>query len=157
MFSVEFILKKQTDIIVVPAINSSMAGEYFKVNDMTDFMTRAMNTLNMYVGLKQSGLLNTETANMLIRSQLKSDPSKEMAALQNAIAISEMFRSPFPRPDESVDALLQFGITENNIPAGLNPEECHVLIAGQTGSGKSTLLKLIFAQALMLSKGNDNV
>lgn len=63
--------------------------------------------------------------------------------------------SPFEFPDESIDGLLRFAVTENGKPVGINPEECHVLIAGQTNTGKSTLLKIIFAQALLLNKKQE--
>jgi type IV secretory pathway VirB4 component len=58
---------------------------------------------------------------------------------------------PFPLPDETADGPIRFAITENSRFIGLYPEECHVLIAGQTGTGKSTLLKIIFAQALLIN------
>ncbi|MDD2731313.1 MAG: hypothetical protein PHW33_04310, partial [Candidatus Portnoybacteria bacterium] len=57
-------------------------------------------------------------------------------------------KSPFPLPDENIKGKLTLGISENGIDAGINPEECHFLMAGQTGCGKSTLLKHLFAQAL---------
>ncbi len=58
---------------------------------------------------------------------------------------------PFPLPDETADGPIRFAITETSRFIGLYPEECHVLIAGQTGTGKSTLLKIIFAQALLIN------
>jgi len=124
---------------------------------MTDYLKRTINTLNVYAELKKSGMLDVDTVRLLLQSHQKSNPSKEINTLQNVIAISQMFSGPFPKPDQIVDGMIRFAETENLIPVGINPEECHVLIGGQTGSGKSTLLKLIFAQALMLSKGNENV
>lgn len=59
---------------------------------------------------------------------------------------------PFEIADESVDGLLRFAMTEVGKPVGINPAECHFLIAGQTNTGKSTLLKIIFAQALLLNE-----
>jgi len=60
--------------------------------------------------------------------------------------------SPFNAADESVDGRIRFATTEQGMPIGINPEECHVLIAGQTNSGKSTLLRIIFSQALLLNQ-----
>jgi hypothetical protein len=62
---------------------------------------------------------------------------------------------PFCMPDETADGPIRFAIAENNQFIGLYPEECHVLIAGQTNTGKSTLLKIIFAQALLLNKKQE--
>jgi len=72
---------------------------------------------------------------------------------------------PFCVPDENADGPIRFAVAENNQFIGMFPEECHVLIAGQTNTGKSTLLKIIFAQALLLnekqkerqSNGKDNL
>lgn len=58
---------------------------------------------------------------------------------------------PFVLTDESGDGPIRLAVAENNQFIGLYPDECHVLIAGQTGTGKSTLLKIIFAQALLLN------
>lgn len=65
-------------------------------------------------------------------------------------------KSPFALPDENIRGKFKFGISENGIEAGINPDECHFLIAGQTGCGKSTLLKLIFSQALM-NEGEEKI
>lgn len=62
---------------------------------------------------------------------------------------------PFQMPDETADGPIRFAIAENNQFIGLYPEECHVLIAGQTNTGKSTLLKIIFAQVLLLNKKQE--
>ncbi len=59
---------------------------------------------------------------------------------------------PFCVPDENADGPIRFAVAENNQFIGMFPEECHVLIAGQTNTGKSTLLKIIFAQALLLNE-----
>lgn len=65
-------------------------------------------------------------------------------------------KSPFSLPDESIRGRFTLGVSENGIDAGINPEECHFLIAGQTGCGKSTLLKNIFSQAL-LNTDNEKI
>ena len=66
-------------------------------------------------------------------------------------------KSPFPLPDENIDGKLRFGIAENGLEAGLDPENCHVLIAGQTNCGKSTLLKVIFSEALQLKEDKEKI
>jgi len=81
----------------------------------------------------------------------------EMEKLETAIALSQMFSSPFNKPDNSVDGPIRFAISETNQPVGLFPHECHVLISGFTGTGKSILLKIISTQALLMNKENENV
>lgn len=71
------------------------------------------------------------------------------------LLLSQLSRKPFKNPPPEVDGILKFAIDGKKQVVGINPEECHVLIAGQTGTGKSTLLKLIFAQALMLNKREE--
>lgn len=68
------------------------------------------------------------------------------------ITFNRLFTSPFPKPSEKADGLLRFALTEQNKYAGINADECHFLIAGQTGTGKSTLLKIIFTQALLFNQ-----
>lgn len=85
------------------------------------------------------------------------DPDKEMIEnfwelVMPSLTFNKLFTSPFHKPSKEVDGLLRFGISENKKAVGINPEECHVLIAGQTGTGKSTLLKVIFASALLLDR-----
>lgn len=76
---------------------------------------------------------------------------------EQAIDIADMVLNgkPFCMPDETADGPIRFAIAENNQFIGLYPEECHVLIAGQTNTGKSTLLKIIFAQVLLLNKKQE--
>jgi polynucleotide 5'-kinase involved in rRNA processing len=93
--------------------------------------------------------------NKAICLDMISDPGNEklqkeyMEVLGPEILIRQLDGSPFNVPDESVDGLIRFASTEQGTPIGINPEECHVLIAGQTGSGKSTLLRIIFTSALL--------
>ena len=108
-----------------------------------------MTSLETLTNLKKAGILNSNTAKFLISAHLSPESSEKYEMLNNAILFSKMISSPFDKPDESVDAIIRFAITENNIPVGINPEECHFLIAGQTGCGKSTLLKIIFTRVLL--------
>lgn len=78
---------------------------------------------------------------------------EEQAVLIADIALNG---KPFEIPDENADGLLRFAITEDGKPVGINPDECHFLIAGQTGTGKSTLLKIIFAQALLFNERENH-
>lgn len=82
-------------------------------------------------------------------AELLKEYLDEQALVKAEIALNG---KPFPLPDKEADGPIRFAIAGNNQLIGLYPEECHVLIAGQTGTGKSTLLKVIFAQALLLNK-----
>lgn len=78
-----------------------------------------------------------------------------MPVLMPQIIARQLRGSPFNVPDESVEGKVKFALTEAGMPIGINPEECHVLIAGQTNTGKSTLLKIIFAQALLFNEKQE--
>jgi len=120
---------------------------------MNDKIKKAVVTLDRLDRLIKSGLLNPISGRALLSAYMKNDPSQKIELIENAITISQMFTSPFNKPDLSVDGPIRFALTENNVPAGLYPQECHILIAGQTGCGKSTLFKIIFSQAL--KQGNN--
>lgn len=77
---------------------------------------------------------------------------QEQAPVKAEIAVSG---KPFSVPDETADGIIRFATAYNDQPVGLNPHECHVLIAGQTGCGKSTLLRLIFTSALLLNERQE--
>lgn len=114
------------------------------------------NPLEIIKLLKSQGLLDERNKAMCL--DLASDPGNKklqeeyMKVLAPEIILRQLTGSPFSIPDESVNGLIKFAETEQGKPVGINPEECHVLIAGQTGSGKSTLLRIIFSQALLLGK-----
>ncbi len=78
-----------------------------------------------------------------------------MPVLMPQIIARQLRGSPFNVPDESVEGNVKFALTETGMSIGINPEECHVLIAGQTNTGKSTLLKIIFAQALLFNEKQE--
>jgi polynucleotide 5'-kinase involved in rRNA processing len=123
---------------------------------MNDPFKKAIVSLDTLSALKKAGLLNNPWAVSRLRSALlRKDPSEDLQKLQTAIEISKMFSGPFDIPDATVDGLIRFALTEQGIPCGINPEECHCLICGQTGCGKSTLLKIIFAEALSLNESQD--
>jgi len=124
---------------------------------MKDFLKQTMVSLDILSRLKKSGILNPSTGRLLLSAHMKSDTSIEMEKLETTIAFSQMFSSPFNKPDNSVDGPIRFAISENNQPVGLFPDECHVMISGFTGTGKSILLKIIFIQALLMNKENGNV
>lgn len=113
-----------------------------------DHLERTLFSLTTLERLKKSGLLNPLTGKLLLQANAKNDPSREVQLLETALSVSQMFRGPFILPDDTVDGPLRFALTEKGQPIGLYPEECHILIAGQTGCGKTTLLKIIFTQAL---------
>lgn len=106
--------------------------------------------------LKRLGMWNEETQAMYldIMSNLENpqvyEEYKEILMPEVLPRINSF--SPFNAADGSVDGRIRFASTEQGMPVGINPEECHVLIAGQTNSGKSTLLRIIFSQALLLNQ-----
>lgn len=115
---------------------------------MNDRFKKSIYSLNILSELKKSGTLNPITARALLSAHLKESPGEDYAKLQGVIALSQMFTSPFDKPDAAVNGPIGIAQSENNHVIGIFPEEAHVLIAGQTGMGKTTLLRLIFAQAL---------
>lgn len=119
---------------------------------MNDYLKRAIITLDKLSALKRAGMFNPNNARILLSAHIKKDPSRELAMIDNAVLLSKMFRSPFDIPDNSVNGLIKFALTEQGLPIGIFPEECHHLICGQTGTGKSTLLKILFSQALLFNK-----
>ena len=92
--------------------------------------------------LKKHGLLDEK--NKAIILDMVTDPLNKalhedyVKLLMPQILARQMTGSPFNVPDGSVDGKIRFAMTEQGMPIGINPEECHVLIAGQTGCGKST-------------------
>lgn len=114
---------------------------------MSEYLKKVILSLNAIENLKKLQMLNYDTAKLVL-----GNPEKATCLIEQAVAVSKMFTSPFEKPDDSVDGLIKFALTENNIPIGLNPEECHCLICGQTGCGKSTLLKILFSQALLSNR-----
>jgi hypothetical protein len=114
---------------------------------MNDVVQKQILKLNAIQQLKKLRMLNTATARMVL-----TEPEAITQRLETATEISKMFGSPFETPDENVDGPIGVGYAENRQIVGLYPEDCHVLIAGQTGCGKSTLLKIIFSQPLLYSQ-----
>lgn len=107
---------------------------------------------------KRHGVTNPLAYRFLLSQTL--DPDED--TLENfwdivkpQVDFNKLFTSPFAKASNEVDGRFRFGVTELEGHAGLNPEECHVLIAGQTGCGKSTLLKLIFMQALQYKPSEE--
>lgn len=105
--------------------------------------------------LKENGIEDPLAYLTLI--SIAIEPDKDM--IENfwelvlpVVNFNRLTTSPFSKPTSEVDGKIRFAVTENSKPVGVNPEECHCLIAGQTGSGKSTLLKIIFAQALFFNE-----
>lgn len=83
------------------------------------------------------------------------NPVETAQQVQATYDLVETLKPPFEIPDESVDGLIRFALTEDNKPVGMYPHECHTLIAGQTRTGKSTLLKILFAQAICIDGNNE--
>lgn len=98
--------------------------------------------------LKKAGMLRNPTAAKLLAvAQSQRNPRELLSRLEDALAISELFAGPFPKPSPDAAGPLALGIAENGQVIGIHPNECHVLIAGQTGAGKTTLLRLLVSQA----------
>lgn len=94
--------------------------------------------------LKKREMLNPTTSRMVI-----NDPEEVLQKLEQVGEVEKSFYGPFEVPDRDVWGLFQFGYTQNRIPVGFHPHECHTLIAGQTGCGKTSLIKVLFAQVLL--------
>ena len=60
----------------------------------------------------------------------------------------KIFGKPFQEPDETIDGQLRFARTEEGKHAGMNLDEPHCLIVGQTGCGKTYLLLILLGQVL---------
>lgn len=106
--------------------------------------------------LKSHGRLDEESIFNAIDVLSEPGNSKLMREYfeDQAVRIADIVLNgrPFPEPDENADGPIRFSIAGNNKFIGLYPEDCHVLIAGQTNTGKSTLLKIIFVQALLFNE-----
>jgi hypothetical protein len=118
------------------------------------------NPIELMGFLKKKGMLDKK--NEAICLDLATEPGNKnlwnvyLEVLAPEIIKRQLSGSPFNIPDESVDGKIRLALTEQGKLIGINPEECHVLIAGQTGSGKSTLLRIIFSQALSLGEYQAN-
>lgn len=115
-----------------------------------NFTKKINSSLEIISLMKDCGMLNPFTMKLIMSAHLGRNSSREIMALQNAAFIAKLYSSPFKKPDASAAGQINFAFSENRIPIGMNPSECHILIAGQTGSGKSTLLRLAFSQALAM-------
>ena len=109
--------------------------------------------------LKNHGRLDSKAMFQAIDALSEPENSKLVKEYfeEQAVELADIVLNgkPFCMPDETADGPIRFAIAENNQFIGLYPEECHVLIAGQTNTGKSTLLKIIFAQALLLNQKQE--
>jgi hypothetical protein len=87
---------------------------------------------------------------MLLSAQINRDSSLDELH-QTVEMASQLFGgSPFENPDASVDGLIRFAKTNNNIPVGLNPYELHTAIIGESGTGKTIMmLYCLGLQAMM--------
>jgi hypothetical protein len=117
---------------------------------MNNHMKKVLTGFEIISNLKKANALNPMTARTLLSAHLKNDP-KQYELLNQAIGLIGGMSSPFSFPDSSVQASISLAVSENKLNIGMFPDECHVLIAGQTGMGKTTLLNLIFTQALNLN------
>jgi len=109
--------------------------------------------------LKKYGRLDKKAMFQAIDALSEPENSKLLKEYfeEQAVELADIVLNgkPFCMPDETADGPIRFAVAENNQFIGLYPEECHVLIAGQTNTGKSTLLKIIFAQVLLLNQKQE--
>ncbi len=107
--------------------------------------------------LKKMGKLNRQTANMILL-----DLKQATAVINEAFTVHQMFSSPFPDPDVSVDGNIRFANTKK-APVGINLKDLlQGLIIGAPGTGKSILTDHIALLSMlqgavcwMFVKGND--
>ncbi|MBN1156046.1 hypothetical protein JXA85_00375, partial [Candidatus Woesearchaeota archaeon] len=106
--------------------------------------------------LERLGLWN-DTTQAIYLDLITQPNNKKLYEEYQAILMPDVFErlekfSPFSSADEKVDASIRFATTEQGKHVGIDPHECHMLLAGQTGCGKSTLLRLMFSNALQLKE-----
>ena len=116
---------------------------------MNDYINKIILSINALTQLKRIRMLNPVTASMVIQGS-----EKYLNDIQDAVEVSKLFCSPFEIPGEDVNGFFKIALTENNRPVGINEEEVHTLICGQTSCGKTTLLKILFSQVLLFNKIN---
>lgn len=112
---------------------------------MNEYLKRTILSITAIQQLKKLRMLNPATAKMIL-----TDPEKASVLIESASNFSDMFKGPFSNPDENVNGVIKFALTENNMPIGLNPDDYSCLIAGMPGTGKTTLLLLLFSQAMKI-------
>ena len=115
---------------------------------MNEKLKKTLACMQLIRGLKDTRNLNPQTARLLLAVKHKEYPEKELQTLSTIMSLSQTPATPFPNPEADCAGPIVLAHGLNQKPIGMLPEECHVLLSGQTGVGKSTLLRLIFAQAL---------
>jgi hypothetical protein len=89
----------------------------------------------------------------LLKRYIVNPAEENLRSLQKKInpeiIYNKLLGKPFRKVTELVTGLIKFAFTEDGIPVGINPDEPHCLIAGQTGCGKTVLLILMLGQAIL--------
>ncbi len=90
---------------------------YYLGDDVNDRFLKDIKRLNIPQGMK-------DVISLDILSDSRGMIAREYADdLEPLIALSAS-ASPFLMPDANIEGKLRFGIAENGIDAGINPEEC---------------------------------
>lgn len=101
--------------------------------------------------------LDNDPVNLSLLHAIALGDSNKIATLQRRIQPKilrkQLTGSPFREPDESVNGLIKFALTEEDKPVGFNPMEPHVLEVGGTNTGKTVLLLMISSQAIFRKYG----
>lgn len=113
-----------------------------------------MNPMALVNQIIENGLDKDPRIMALLNCIIRNPDDKGKIDLLNRLAspkilYNQMFGKPFKETDETVNGLIKFAYTENSVPVGINPDEPHALIAGQTGSGKSILLMIMLGQVML--------
>jgi hypothetical protein len=112
---------------------------------MSPLVQKILTQIGVVQNLKKHGMLSPDNAHFVL-----TDPEQTLQKMEQVNELAKSFYGPFTIPDRDVNGLIKFAHTQNSIPVGFNPQDCHTLIAGQTGCGKTSLIKILFAQILLL-------
>ncbi len=97
---------------------------------------------------KRNGILGMEAAKFIKSLHSIRNPQEFLKQATELLKTLQKSQPQFKLPGSEVNGPIGIGISENKQIVGIYPEECHVLLSGQTGTGKTTLIAMTFAQAL---------
>lgn len=69
---------------------------------MDEFFRKFPYSLEMLAALTKAEVVSPETVRLLLTAHLKEDAKEEYESLQTIITLSQMFTSPFDKPNASV-------------------------------------------------------
>jgi len=97
---------------------------------------------------KRAGLNKQEMETLVTLESLSKGITSRLTTFLEAKILVQENVTPFVNPTDDVQGLINFALTQNSQEVGINPEEPHMLIVGQTGAGKTTLLLRILSEIL---------